>query len=182
MNSVGVGETGVRTQSEAAWLRWEDIDWEERGIRVVTQRQGHRTKTDESRWVPASGRLMRGLRAHAARFRFATDGEPSPWLFHHTNGHRDVEPGDRVSRFTHTLRQAADRAGIPSRWRPYDLRHMRLTRWGETGKAFLVQKAAGHASVRTTQRYVDVEKEALRALTEPPADRPKSDKIGRDLS
>lgn len=162
-----VGETGIRTQSEASWLRWEDIDWEGRGLEIVTQREGHTTKTDESRWVPASDRLMEALREHAARFRFAQyDGEQSPWVFHHVRGHRDTERGDRVKRFTYTLDKAADAIGLPDRWRPYDLRHMRLTRWGETGKAFLVQKAAGHADISTTQRYVDVEKDALRQLVD----------------
>lgn len=162
-----VGETGLRTQSEATWLRWEDIDWQDHGLHVVAQRDGHTTKTDESRWVPASDRLMETLREHAARFRFPQyGGKPSRWVFHHVTGHRNRKAGDRVKRFTASLKKAAEKAGIPSRWRPYDLRHMRLTRWGETGKAFLVQKAAGHADISTTMRYVDVERDALRGLVD----------------
>lgn len=167
-----VGETGLRTQSEATWLRWEDIDWQGHGLNVVAQRDGHTTKTDESRWVPASDRLMEALREHAARFRFQQyGGKPSPWVFHHVVGHRNRKAGDRVKRFTASLKKAAEKAGIPDRWRPYDLRHMRLTRWGETGKAFLVQKAAGHADIATTMRYVDVEREALRGLLDAPEER-----------
>lgn len=166
-----VGETAMRTQSEAAWLRWEDIRWEEREIRVVTQRDGHKTKTDESRRIPMSARLAEGLREHARRFRFGQyGGEPSPWVFHHTTGHRDTKPGNRVKRFTHTLQEAADRAGIPDRWRPYDLRHMRLTRWGETGRAFLVMELAGHADISTTKRYVSPDNDALHQLVNGGAD------------
>ena len=63
---------------------------------------------------------------------------------------------------------AKRQAKILQRFRFHDLRHAFLTRLASKGLgAFLVQKAAGHANVRTSQRYVhDVTPEALEKMRE----------------
>jgi integrase len=58
----------------------------------------------------------------------------------------------------------AERAKLPSGVRPYDLRHTRLTRWAASHPLPLVQKAAGHASIKTTMGYVHLQDEDLNAL------------------
>ncbi len=51
---------------------------------------------------------------------------------------------------------------------PYDLRHTRITRWVAAGHNLaLVQKAAGHASMRTTMIYVHLVDDDLSVLVQP---------------
>ena len=38
--------------------------------------------------------------------------------------------------------------------RPYDPRHTAVTRWVERYPGAIAQKAAGHASFKTTERYI----------------------------
>src|SRR6266849_1986293 len=40
-----LGETGARDESEALWLRWDDIDLEEGFMHIASGSNGHRTKT-----------------------------------------------------------------------------------------------------------------------------------------
>lgn len=61
-----LGETGARDESEALWLRWEDIDLERGFITIVSGRDGRRTKSGKSRYVPMTAafedRPQRALR------------------------------------------------------------------------------------------------------------------------
>lgn len=57
---------------------------------------------------------------------------------------------------------------MPADLRPYDLRHTRITRWVAAGHNLaLVQKAAGHASIRTTMTYVHLVDDDLSVLVRP---------------
>lgn len=167
---VVLGETGMRCESEALWLRWEDVDLEDGFLRVVSGRDGHRTKSGEGRDVPLTPRLREALREHAARFRFARyDGQPSPWIFHHTFQNRGKKAGDRVESMRRGLTSAAGpkRADLPERWRPHDLRHRRVTTWLAEGKSpAKVKEAVGHADLQTTMGYYSYAKEHLRSLVE----------------
>ena len=58
-----LGETGARCESEVLWLRWEDVDLEEGFLQVVSGRNGHRTKSGKSRWVPMTKALRSGIYA-----------------------------------------------------------------------------------------------------------------------
>jgi len=63
----------------------------------------------------------------------------------------------------------AERAGLPAGQWPYDLRHTRITRWVAAGHNLaLVQKAAGHASMRTTMIYVHLVDDDLGVLVAKP--------------
>ncbi len=75
-----LGETGARSESEALWLKWEDIDLEGGFVKIVSGRDDHRTKSGRSRHVPLTDRLKQALKEHFAAYRFGG----SPWVFHHT--------------------------------------------------------------------------------------------------
>lgn len=164
---LAVGEGGFRNESEALWLRWEDVDLDDGFAHVVTGRDGHHTKRRKSRYVPLTPRLAEALRAHMARYRDATyDSRPSPWVFHHVESSGRQTAGERIGSLRRTVRQAATRAGIRKEWTLYDLRHRYVTRLlAEGHNMALVQKAAGHANVRTTQLYTHLTKDDLRVLT-----------------
>lgn len=164
-----LGETGLRSNSEALWLRWEDVDLEDGFLRVRSGRDGHRTKSGEGRWVPLTSRLREALREHAARYRMRTyDGERSPWIFPHEFAFKDVEPGDRIGNMKRAVREAATRAELPDDWRKHDLRHRRITTWLSEGHSPVkVQKAVGHSDLKTTMGYYTFVRSDLESLVEP---------------
>lgn len=89
----------------------------------------------------------------------------SPWVFHHVTTRRRARAGERLGGLLHAFQNAAKRAKLPADLRPYDLRHTRITRWVATGHNLaLLQKAAGHASVRTTMGYVHLTDDDLGVL------------------
>lgn len=147
-----LGETGVRAYSEGLNLRFEDIDLASGFIRVVSGRDGHRTKSGKSRFVPMTPRLQKAMRDHFARFRFANyNGKQPAYVFHHTRTRRKHKAGDRVKAFKGAFPKAKKAAKLPATFRPHDLRHRRVTTWLAEGKPLaLVQAAMGHASIATT--------------------------------
>lgn len=131
-----LGETGARDESEALWLRWEDVDFERGFVAIVSGRDGHRTKSGRSRVVPITASLRAALKEHFAAFRFSSD---SPWLFHHFSTRRHHIRGQRVGSFRGAVARAVLRANtalkrarleaIPEQWVMHDLRHRRVTTW-----------------------------------------------------
>ena len=165
-----LAESGLRAYSEALHLQWADIDFKGQFIHVRSGRDGHRTKTGRSRWVPMTTRLRQALQDHASEFRLALyDDQRSPWVFHHLFGAR---AGQRVKEFRGAVDSASKKATIPSDWRLHDLRHRRVTTWlGEGHSPVLVKEAMGHASLQTTMGYTHLAKEHLRALVSDPRTR-----------
>ena len=163
-----LGETGVRCNSEALWLRWADVDFERGFLTVESVRKGRRTKSGKSRKVPMTVRLRDALRDHAATFRLATyDGERTPWVFHHTLTQRGAVAGERLQGLHRAFANAVKKAGLPTDLRQHDLRHRRVTTWLAEGKSpVLVQKAMGHADLATTMGYTHLVDEDLLALVE----------------
>jgi integrase len=156
-------ETRVRPNSEALWLRWEDIDFREGTLKIVSGRDGHTTKTYRSRTLYLSDRLTVALREHFAAFRLSG----SPWVFHHETTRRHHKAGTRIGDLLHSFKNAADKVGLPKDIRPYDLRHTRITRWVDAGHNLAtIKKAAGHSSINTTMIYVHLANESLRTLVE----------------
>jgi integrase len=161
-------DTAVRPGSEALWLRWEDVDFKRGTLRVVSGRDAHRTKTGKSRTLPLSDRLKAALRDHFATYRL---GGGSPWVFHHVTTRRRAKAGERLAGVLHSYQNAVRRAklGLASPPRPYDLRHTCITRWVAAGHNLaLVQKAAGHSSIRTTMGYVHLVDDDVSALVASP--------------
>jgi len=163
-----LGETGGRCESEALWLTWEDIDLEGGFVRVVTGRNGHRTKAGKGRWVPMTPRLATAMREHFMRYRFsAYDGKP--WVLHHDRTALRYKAGDRIKSLYDGYRRAAERAKLPDRLTQHNLRQRRVTEWFAEGKSpVLVKEAMGHSDIRTTMGYTHLAKEHLRALVDAP--------------
>jgi integrase len=92
-----LAETGCRAYSEALHLRWEDVDLAGGFLHIVSGRDGHRTKSGASRYVPLTPRLRNALRDRFASYQMkAYSGKRSPWIFHHTRKHRLYEAGERI--------------------------------------------------------------------------------------
>ena len=165
-----LGETGCRSHSEGAWLRWEDIDLQEGFLWIASGRHGHRTKSGKGRWVPLTPRLRQGLQDHFAHFRFGQfSGVQSPWVFHHLPGYRvgSGKPGERIGNFRSRLTKAVERAKLPDGFVLHDLRHRRATTWLADGQNVVhVKEALGHSDLRTTMGYTHLAKEHLRALVQ----------------
>jgi integrase len=175
-----LGETGCRAYSEGSWLRWEDVDLAEGFLWIDSSRHGRRTKSGKGRWVPMTSRLRDAMRAHFARYRFATyGGKPSPWLFHHVPGLKGRgKHGERIKELRTSFETARAAAELPEGFVAHDLRHRRATTWiAQGGDVVKVKEALGHADLRTTMAYTHLAREHLKDLVEPsPASVP--DRVG----
>lgn len=163
-----LGEAGVRCDSEALHLKWEDVDLEEAFLWIASGRDGHRTKSGKGRWVPMTTRLRQAMKAHFAQFRFASyDGKPTPWVFHHVTTRRRATAGERLRVLRRAFEGAAARAKLPGDLHQHDLRHRRVTTWlAAGGDAVKVKEAMGHADLRTTMDYTHLVRENLKSLVE----------------
>ncbi len=152
------------------WIQWDDIDLKGGFLKIVTGRNGHRTKGGKSRWVPISPRLRVALREHSLRYRAAKyDGQPSPWILHHTKTQRHHKAGKRIQSLYGAFKAAAEQAKLPPEFVQHDLRHRRVTTWlADEKSAVLVKEAVGHADLRTTMAYTHLAREHLRGLVDEP--------------
>jgi integrase len=164
-----LGETGMRCESEALFLRWEDVDLDDGFLWIASGRDGHRTKSGKGRWVPMVPRLAAAMKEHFAAFRFAAyHGARSPWVLHHTRDRRHYRAGERVRSFRRAFGTAATNAKLPTGFHQHDLRHRRVTTWlGEGRSAVLVKEAMGHSDLRVTMGYAHLSREHLKALVQP---------------
>lgn len=163
-----LAESGARSESEALFLQWSDIDLEGGRMEIVSGRDGHRTKGGRSRRVPLTGRLREALREHFAAYRFSG----SAWVFHHIRRQGHAERGERLRSLRRAVEGAAKRAGIPADFRQHDLRHRRVTKWlAEGASAVHVQLAVGHKHLATTMGYAHLADQHVDALLEHEAGR-----------
>jgi site-specific recombinase XerD len=164
-----LGETGARCESEALYLKWEDVDFEGGFLRIASGRDGHRTKSGKGRWVPMTQRLKQAMRDHFARFRFATyNGTQVPWIFHHERSRRRAEAGERIASLRASFTAAVEEAKLPPDLHQHDLRHRRITTWlAEGANPVHVKEAVGHSDLRTTMAYTHLAREHLHALVSP---------------
>jgi integrase len=159
-----LGETGARDESEALWLRWEDVDLDGGFLRIVSGRNGHRTKSGKDRWTPMTPALVAAMRDHFAAHRLSGRSE---WVFYHNRTRRQYREGDRIKSLRTAVLAAAERAKLPARWHLHDLRHRRVTTWLAEGKDVVkVKEAVGHSDLKTTMGYTHLAREHLRALVE----------------
>ncbi len=137
-------ETGLRAQ-EAVELRLGDIDFSTRSIRVRMAKYG------EERIVYYGALTEAALRA---------------WLGQHPN----LKPSDRLLGISYSalykrLKTLAKRAGLdPSRVRPHILRHTFATEALRRGMSLpVVQRLLGHRDIKTTQIYLHLVQDDIRA-------------------
>ncbi len=113
-----LGETGMRCESEALWLRWVDLDLEA-GFAWIASGREHRTKSGKGRWVPITPRLRQALGEHSASYRLQTyAGQRSPWVFHHPYRRRRAEAGQRIGSLRRAFDNAVTRAKLPAGFNP----------------------------------------------------------------
>lgn len=159
-----LGETGMRCESEALHLRWEDVNFATGFVTIRSGRDGHRTKGGKSRDVPMTLRLAGALRGYFAEHRL---GARSPYIFHHATTRRHHSAGARIESLRAAFLNAAARTELPNGFRQHDLRHRRVTTWLADGKSpALVQQAMGHSDVKTTMGYYKFLPEHLRSLVD----------------
>jgi integrase len=177
-----LGETGVRCDSEALWLRWGDVDLEAGLVNIESVRKGRRTKSGKSRRVPMTRRLRDAFREHMARYRFARYGSPptpTQWVFHHEVTKRTAKAGTRLASMRGSFAGAVKRAKLPADLRQHDLRHRRVTVWLAEGRpAHIVQKAMGHADLKTTLIYEHLVDDDLLQLVEKPTAEETKERAG----
>ena len=102
----------MRSESEALWLRWEDLDLDGGFIKIVSGRHDHRTKSGKGRWVPLTERLVWGLRKHASEHRARIyGGQLCPWVFHHQIDRRHAKAGERIGSLRRALYNAIEAGG-----------------------------------------------------------------------
>lgn len=139
--------TGLR-RGELFALRWEDIDFSQRTIRVhATNHAGHveeKTKTEAGeRFVPLFESARKVLAARKLRTRF---NRPRDFVFGTVVG-TAADPGNFVRR---EFKPALDRASLPA-FRFHDLRHFAVSALiAEGADIKLLQAIAGHASATVT--------------------------------
>jgi len=126
--------TGMR-RGEVLGLRWEDIDLQQRTIRVADSKNG------EARTVPMTDAVRDVLRAHEI-----TRSGDCPWVFPSSEGGRR----DNVNTAWRTARK---RAGLKD-FRFHDLRHTAASYLAMAGVDLrAIQEILGHKTPALTQRY-----------------------------
>jgi integrase len=143
--------TGLR-RGELLALRWQDIDWPARLIRVrrsFTRGEfGTPKSRRSSRAVPMADRLAEELERHCRRSRFQ---ESADLVFPHPTLGTVLDPSKLRYRFTLAVQRAALR---PVRF--HDLRHTFGTRMAAAGAPLrAIQEWMGHRSYQTTEIYAD---------------------------
>ena len=146
--------TGARI-SEAVGLDLDDLDGRARTVLL-------RGKGGRQRIVPVGWPALAAVEAYRVRARpaLAARGRGGPALLLNARG-------GRLSRQSawHTLRSAAEMAGVTRDVSPHTLRHCFATHLLAGGADVrVVQELLGHASVATTQLYTHVTVDTLREV------------------
>jgi site-specific recombinase XerD len=148
--------SGLRC-SELLNLRLEDVDLNERTVRVIGGKGG------KSMTVALGEGAVEPVRAYIA-LRPATI---SPWLFYAQQERRDIghKVGDKLStnRVRVLARLYGSRAAIPKKVSPHMFRHALATHLLERGCPLpFVQRQLRHARIETTMQYLHLSDVAYR--------------------
>lgn len=145
------GEAGMR-RAEVAQAHYDDLLEDISGYSMIVHGKGGR-----QRLVPITDSLAVAIKDYALRLK-----KPTGYLF----PTRDVDRWGREHVTPAYVGQVITDL-MPDGWTMHKLRHRYATR-GHNGTRDIraVQEALGHASVATTQRYVAVSKQQIRAVSE----------------
>ncbi len=154
--------TGLR-QGELLGLRWRDVDFDARRVRVVApyvRGEFNDPKSEDSgRSVPMADRVAEALAAFREQSFYRTDGE---LVFAHPESGRPLDRSKLVRRFKQAVKRAEVRQVTF-----HELRHTFGTRMAAAGVPLrTIQHWMGHADAKTTQVYAhyqpsDSEAEAI---------------------
>lgn len=139
--------TGLR-YGELRHLQWSDIDLRQRVIKVQNKENWH-TKSYQSRMIPLHPDIERLL----MYLKSSQDVTENDYVF----------PGESRSSFHHRLVKLSIKAGLP-RVTPHILRHTFASYLAMSGVDQLtIQKLLGHSDPRTTQIYMHLAEDHIRA-------------------
>ena len=143
--------TGMR-QGELLALRWRDVDWQARRVRVrrnfVRGEFGTPKSKRSSRSVPLADRLAGELDQLHQETAYARDDE---LVFAHPHTGKPIDRSKLLKRFKAALRRGEVRAV-----RFHDLRHTFGTRMAAQGVPMrALQEMMGHRDFKTTPIYAD---------------------------
>ena len=142
--------TGMR-KGEILRLRWEDLDFRRRQIRVVNSKDGH-TKNYDTRVIPMNRSVEALLRKHPRRL-------DSPYVFQGPSGLP-------VTKLNYHFTRAVKRSGIPH-VRFHDLRHTFASNLVMKGIDLrTVQELLGHKDMRMTLKYAHLAPDHVRKAVE----------------
>jgi integrase len=140
--------TGLRI-GELGRLQWRHVDRERRLIRIERQKNGKA----QTQPIPRSA--------------VAVLEEVKPideYVFTAPEWRRRRQLKSWCMDVQRVFREAVEAAGIQRRLTPHSLRHRYCTKLAEAGaSAFVIQAAARHADVSTSQRYVSIANRSLQA-------------------
>jgi integrase len=140
--------TGLR-QGELLGLRWLDIDWLARRVRVAdnfTRGEFDSPKSHEGRSIPMADRLAAELERLFQRSRYQADTD---LVFCHPHTGGPLDPSKLRKRFMAALK----RAGLPA-ITFHELRHTFGTQLAAAGVPLrAIQEWMGHADAKTTEIY-----------------------------
>jgi integrase len=141
--------TGLR-QGELLGLRWRDVDWPARKVRVVRPYVRGKFRTPKSRLstraVPMAERVGRELQQLFDSSAYQADDD---LVFGHPHTGHPLERSNLSKRFKRALKRAAVRE-----IRFHDLRHTFGTRCAAAGVPLRTLQAwMGHADIKTTMVY-----------------------------
>jgi integrase/recombinase XerD len=140
--------TGLRI-GELGRLRWDHVDIERRLIVIERQKNG-RAQTQP---IP---RTAVAILSDVERI--------DEYVFTAPNQRRRRQLKSWCMDVQRVFREAVESAGIERKLTPHSLRHRYCTKLAESGaSAFVIQAAARHADVATSQRYVSIANQNLRA-------------------
>jgi site-specific recombinase XerD len=143
---------GLRV-SEACALEVGDIDGK-RGLIHVRHGKG-----DRPRFALLGPKLLQALRAY-----WAANRPPKPLLFPGPDPRKPIDPRS----VREAIAAARITSGLTKKITPHVLRHTFATHLHELGGDMIdIQALLGHASIRTTQRYIAVSRAKLARLESP---------------
>lgn len=149
-------QTGMR-KGEILGLKWSDVDFEQRLVRV-TQTKNHRT-----RYVPMSRELVEILQAidHVA----GPTGH-SPYVFTDPKSGTSETTATRFQDVNHAFEKAAGQAGLEE-VTFHTLRHTFASRLAQAGVPLnTIRELLGHGTMQVTMRYAHLAPNNLRDAVE----------------
>lgn len=147
---------------EVLRLTWSDVVWEAATIQVHAAAKGNVKNLNPVRMVPLAGPLMEHLRTWWAEdqkiFKKASIRPPWPII------HYARRPVGKIQK---SWKRAREKAGITRRLRPYDLRHLFVTRALENGADIgALAEVVGSRPETLRKHYQHVSRQLRRATVD----------------
>ena len=167
--------TGMRL-GEILNLRWKNVDFRRRQIAVVNE-GNFTTKSGKNRYIPMTDFLAGVLSRHPKHI-------SSPYVFPAVCYNKRPNLPLQVDVPRKRLREALEKAGLPTDFRVHDLRHTFGSRLAENREdPRTIMELMGHSDVSMTMRYIhtSTERKADAVSRLGFDDRPETEESGGDM-